>query len=414
MQNVLGQPRAIDLLQTSLQSGKLHHAFIFHGPPGVGKFTTAVGFAQILLCHQPISNNNLRAPCGLCPSCQLMNAGSSANAPAAEPPPTKSRKTKARSASATDPDSDDDGNDSDPDTSALNMQRWAHPDLHIVTKELARFDDEKSVRERKLITIPVEVLRRHLLAPAYRTAQLQHGKVFIIDEAQLIDLVGQNLLLKTLEEPPADHYFVLVTSQEDKLLPTIRSRCQRIPFVALESAILAQWLDRQSVIQKFSPTQRQWLIDFAGGSLGRLDLALRYELVNWGRELLPMLDQVQRDEFPLELGSTFARLIDEFALNWVAVHGKSASKEAANRLAANLLFTLISQWARRQMTLAADKAPAGDLVALDAHLDPWLQVIDLVHKTESQLAASLNLGLLCDHLALHLFITLRRLPKATA
>ncbi len=345
-----------------------------------------------------------------------MSVSSSADAPAAAPQPSSStsRKTKARTAPVNNLDPDDKADDSDNDPVASTMQSWAHPDLHIVTKELARFDDEKSVRDRKLINIPVEVLRRHLLAPAYRTAQLKHGKVFVIDEAQLIDLVGQNLLLKTLEEPPAGHYFILITAQEDKLLPTIRSRCQRIPFVALDSSVLAAWLDQHPIAPKLSPTQRQWLIDFAGGSLGRLDLALRYDLVSWGRELLPMLDQALRDEFSSELGTTFARLIDEFAQNWVAAHGKTASKEAANRQGAALLFTLLSQWARRNITLAADKAKAGDLLQLETHLDPWLKVIDLVHQAESQLAASLNLGLLCDHLALHLFVTLRRLPKGIA
>ena len=300
--------------------------------------------------------------------------------------------------------------DDDP-TSAMALQRWAHPDLHIVTKELARFDREKSIRDRKLTNIPVEVLRQHLLWPVYRSAQLEHGKVFIVDEAELMDLVGQNLLLKTLEEPPAQRYFILVTAQEDKLLATIRSRSQRIPFAALDAGIIANWLQAQPGTEKFTPTQQQWLIDFSAGSLGRLELALQYNLVTWARDLLPMLEEAQRGTFPTELGATFARLIDEFAQTLVDESGKTASKEAANRQGAALLFTLLTQWARKHLCLAADKAPAGDLIQLEAWLDPWLQVIDKVQQAESQLAANLNLGLLCDHLALHIFVELRRLPK---
>ena len=51
MDHVIGQQRAIEMLQSALRSDRLHHAFVFHGPSGVGKFTTAVAFARLLLCH---------------------------------------------------------------------------------------------------------------------------------------------------------------------------------------------------------------------------------------------------------------------------------------------------------------------------------------------------------------------------
>ena len=95
---------------------------------------------------------------------------------------------------------------------------------------------------------PVDVLRQHMIggwtkdpprfheAPAYLTPLSAPAKTFIIDEAELIDTVGQNALLKTLEEPPRRTYIFLVTSRPERLLPTIRSRCQHVRFVPLDHA----------------------------------------------------------------------------------------------------------------------------------------------------------------------------------
>ena len=106
-----------------------------------------------------------------------------------------------------------------------------HPDLHIIRKEMAKFSDNRSLRDKKQLNIPIDLLRERVIggksgetyhdAAAYRTAQMGHGKVFIIDEAELLDQTGQNAMLKTLEEPPSDTWFFLITSQPDRLLPTI-------------------------------------------------------------------------------------------------------------------------------------------------------------------------------------------------
>src|SRR5690606_4650358 len=119
---------------------------------------------------------------------------------------------------------------------------WPHPDLHVVTKELARYSEDRSTRERKLTQIPVDVLRTELIEPVYRAAQMGHGKVFIVDEAELLNDAGQNAMLKTLEEPPAGTTIILVTSIQDRLLPTIRSRCQRVAFVPLPDSVVSRWL----------------------------------------------------------------------------------------------------------------------------------------------------------------------------
>ena len=145
MQRILGQPNAIEALTGALRSGRVHHAWIFAGPKGVGKFTTAVVFAKQLLDPQfdPSGETNSQL-------------------------------------------------DLQTETSRL-IDAGTHPDLHIIQKELALFSDNPDLRTKKLMNIPLDLLRERVIggqtsdgrtheAPAYRTPTLGHGKVFIIDE----------------------------------------------------------------------------------------------------------------------------------------------------------------------------------------------------------------------------------------
>ena len=139
-----------------------------------------------------------------------------------------------------------DGNvDEDDDEASLSSP---HPDLHIITKELARYSDDRATRERKLTRMPVEVVRQHLIEPAQRPACSGMARCSSLDEAELLAGEGQNALLKTLEEPPGGAsggptVIILITSSEDRLLPTIRSRCQRVGFTPLPEEVIAGWLD---------------------------------------------------------------------------------------------------------------------------------------------------------------------------
>jgi DNA polymerase III subunit delta' len=366
MEHVLGQARAIEVLQSALQTGRLHHAYIFHGPAGVGKFTTACAFAKILLCHDPQTDltGQVRA-CGACESCRLLAA-----APAS-------------------------GNDGKAGHSEGTVAS-AHPDFHVITKELAAFSDDRDTRIRKLTTIPVQVLRAELVGPVGLSARLRHGKLFIIDEAELLAPVGQNILLKTLEEPPPDTYLILVTSREDALLPTIRSRCQRVGFGPLDDAIINDWVDRQKLV--LPESNRRWLLNFAAGSLGRAALAVEYDLFAWAKTVLTAIQEMRRGAFPTALGGQMAQMIDGFAKAWVDAHAQ-ASKEAANRQAAGLMWSLISQYARGQLAKAAEAGGGGDPDATEATLAPWLAVIDALSEAERELATNVNLGIVCDHLA---------------
>lgn len=356
MESILDQSSAIRVLQTAMNSGRMHHAWIFHGPAGVGKFTTAVRLARVLLC--PSASADLTgnvAACGVCKACRL-----------------------------------------------IDSQQTAHPDLHVVVKELARYHDERSIRERKLRNIPRGVLEQHLLDPAYRCSQMNHHKVFIIDEAELLDSTGQNTLLKTLEEPPAGTYIILVTAQEDRLLPTIRSRCQRVAFGLLDDETVRTWTERfiQSADEIDLPAeQRAWVVRFARGSLGRAKLAVEYRLDTWQQKLEPMIDALARGRGAGEIGPTMVELTGAFAEQWVK-RNANASKDAANKAAVRHALGLVGEICRRRLRDLTGQVDPSDPDVVEGRLKPWLRGIDLAQDADRHLETNVSVPLLLDNLAI--------------
>jgi len=165
MWQVIGQTRAVSLLQHSLESGTLAHAYLFVGPEHVGKMTLAINLAQALNCEAA------ERPCLTCPSCRKIAAG-------------------------------------------------GHADVQVIG--LTRNEDET---EAKLIHIEqIKEIQHSANLPPFEG----HRKVFIIETAELLSSDAANRLLKTLEEPPDNVTFILLTVN-DRLLPTtVVSRCQRL------------------------------------------------------------------------------------------------------------------------------------------------------------------------------------------
>lgn len=357
LSDILGQTRALETLRASIASGRVHHAWVFSGPAGVGKFTTAFAFGAMLL--DPTLAPNL----------------------AGELEVDDSSPTRAMIAAGT------------------------HPDLHIITKELAAYSDDRQVRERKLITIPKDVIDAHLLGPIVRAPSLRTSsliqKVFIIDEAELMDrsksqAPTQNSMLKTLEEPPPGSVIILVTSQEDRLLPTIRSRCQRVVFTPLDPASMSTWFRRaeKSFARPIDAAERGWIERFAAGSPGRALQAVETGLFEWSRALEPLLAKAERAEFATELGPTMSKLVGGWAEAWVDSH-KNASKEAANLAAVRHLAALLSDRFRERVR---HSAATGDADAAESAA----RRIEAVAKAERYVAASVNMSHALDALAVAL------------
>lgn len=340
--NVVGQSRGLEVLQRSMQSGRLHHAWIFHGPEGVGKFTAAISWAATLLdpTSVPDLSGNI-APDEQSHTQQLIAAGT-------------------------------------------------HPDLFVIRKELTPFSENAKIRTNKQRNIPKDILVEYLvrpatLAPTHRESTMA-GKVFIIDEAELVDQVGQNVMLKTLEEPGPGTLIILVTSSEDRLLPTIRSRCQRVGFVPLDDDAMRRWVTSRGF--DLAPDAHHWYMRYAGGSPGRFTRAVESDLYSWHTQIDPMLSRAMRGEHPPGLGTLMSSLIDGWASDWVKQGdklGENRSKEAANQTAASMMLSLIAQQARTGLT--------------DPRLsDRSLRTIDSVTRAGTELSTNVSFKLVMEHL----------------
>jgi len=339
---LFGQELATTQLAQAIGSGHMHHAWILHGPSGVGKCTAAMECARLLLDDETLDEN-----------IEAFKA------------PRDSRVAEL-------------------------IDLASHPDLHVIRKERADDSSIKEMRDRKQTNIPLDLLRELMIggvvgdgksfdSPVWRGAYLGHNKVFIIDEAELLDPYGQNALLKTLEEPPAGTYVFLVTTQEERLLPTIRSRCQRVAFRALDAAAMGAWFDRFGV----EDSSRPWLSEFSEGAPGTAELAMKHGLRAWSEELLPRFAMLEQGRFDGGLADRLAELVGEFAERVVKENAK-ASKEAANRQATRCALLTLASRSRAQIAAAAMR---GDVqgVAEAAYR------VELIVRLESEVRANVNL-----------------------
>jgi len=298
---IVGQARAMHALHTALSSGRVHHCWLFSGAPGTGKKTAALAFAAVLLnpTAQPDLSGRVRP----------------------------------------DPESE----------VAKLLARSAHPDLHIVRKELAAFSRKDRVRNGKQTNIPVEVVREFLIEPAQVASSHAGGlanKVFIVEQAELLgggDPAAQNALLKTLEEPPEGTVIILVTASENRLLPTVRSRSQRVAFTPLTDDDMRAWALSAEV--GLDPRAVEEALPLAEGAPGRLIELVREGDLDWHRQIGPMLEAASRGSFDPRLGQTMHDLANGWATKWAKVDERR-SKDVANRAAARRMFRLVGAHAR--------------------------------------------------------------------
>ncbi|HMA92234.1 MAG TPA: DNA polymerase III subunit delta', partial [Polyangiaceae bacterium] len=183
---ILGQPTAIEIMTRALRSGRLHHAYRFEGPAGVGKEMTALAFARCLVCEQPCQGLAC-CNCGACRRAISMTA---------EPPIVP-----------------------------------LHPDVVFVARGLYP-PSMLGTSTPESTAIGIEQIRRMVLSRIGFSSHEGRALVFLVRDADDLSQSAANALLKTLEEPPARVHFILLTSRPNRLLDTIRSRTLPIRFGA--------------------------------------------------------------------------------------------------------------------------------------------------------------------------------------
>ncbi len=192
-ESVLGQAPAVESLRHALTSGRVHHAYRFEGPDGVGKEKVALEFAARLVCSEPGTEP--------CPDCLRRVTTFSA-----EPPCVP-----------------------------------LHPDVVLVERGLY----QGLLNASELTGISVEQIRRVVLGRVGFPPHEGRALVFIVRDADQLTLPAANALLKTLEEPGASTHFILLTSRPQRLLDTVLSRTLPVRFGPLPDEVLAELLRRR-------------------------------------------------------------------------------------------------------------------------------------------------------------------------
>ena len=212
-----------DWMQFAAQYERLPGALLLTGPQGIGKGQFAQRVAQALLCEAPQVHH---APCGVCPACQWLVAES-------------------------------------------------HPDYRQLTPD--RADEDEGKGPRKLAQIKIERVRE-VIAFAQLSAHRAGRRVIVISPVEALNSAAANALLKLLEEPPLGVYFILVTQNSARVLPTLLSRCRQFPMTQPGPQVALAWLTEQGV------ARAETELAFAGGAplalLEMAQVALRDRLVS--------------------------------------------------------------------------------------------------------------------------------------
>lgn len=280
LHEVIGQTAAVGQLQQNISVSRLPHAFIFTGPTGVGRRTTAIALGKLLLCENPQSAEggllaeisdapSTKRPCGKCNSCKLMDS-------------------------------------------------QTHPDFQLIYKELARFHDDSAVRNRVMQGLGIDVIRKFLLDPVALGSSYGHGKIFVVLEAELMSIAAQNALLKTLEEPPLGVVIILITQKDQQLLPTTRSRCALIRFNPLPHDFVVKTLTADGIARE----QAEFWASFSDGSIGRSKRLSEMGMYEIKCDILGKLASLPRSG-DAKLGEQMAKTSDKLAENLV----KDAKKQ---------------------------------------------------------------------------------------
>jgi len=207
MNDYVGHDKAWRQFATACDSGKIHHGWILSGPRGIGKSAFALRAAAMLV---------------------------------------------------------------DPENAYASMiARGSHPDILSVKRlpkePLKEDEDIDDVTEFKR-SITVDQIRGLQQSLTTRPG-LSNRRAIIIDAADDLERGGANALLKSLEEPPVGTFFFLVSHASDRLLPTIRSRCQILRFEGLSDADMASVLHR--AVPEVGADELQALIRLGNGTPGQ-------------------------------------------------------------------------------------------------------------------------------------------------
>ena len=363
LKDIFCQDKAIGRLQQAFAAGRLAHAYIFAGPDGVGKRTTAQAWAKMLLCR---NRTEKKGPgpffdsCGGCGSCQVFEGG-------------------------------------------------AHPDYHLIEKELRPFTAKDKGKEAKQ-NLPISVIREFLLDKVAARPAMGDRAVFVIRESEKLNASSQNALLKALEEPPKHCFIILLCSRADKLLPTTLSRCQTIRFGPVDEQHITAALSRLGV----GKAESEYWARFSDGQLGQAITwaTLEPKETTCYKIKTKLIESLARHELSdsLELADWMLKAAKLIGEAW-APEEPNTSKTDINRRAQKGLLRMIITAFNDAMKLAAgvrenlvNADQAGQIEAIGRRFDAEQSARKIATAYESArwIEANVNEKLIFEQLLLNL------------
>ena len=261
---VWGHDQAVTTLQSAVREG-VRHAYILSGFHHVGKYALAQEFSRSLMCQQPESPG---IPCGDCPACRRVTRGT-------------------------------------------------HPDVTLYDLERQQQEAGKSSTSKNL-SLNIETVRAITSSVSLRPMEASH-RVVIVDDVETMQETAQEAFLKTLEEPPPYATILLLTTDAELMLETIRSRATTIQLQTVLPATIEEMLrasgvdDEPATTIALAATGRPgWAIEAAGNpALLEQRLELQSTVVSWiqSNPYQRMTEATRLgDAFSKDRASVYARL----------------------------------------------------------------------------------------------------------
>ncbi len=271
--DIVGQQNIKDHLLSIAKSGKVSHAQLFVGPEGSGKLPMAIAFAQYINCENPVGNE----PCGVCRSCKKMARYTHPDIIFVYPT-ISSSKYKVN-------------------YSINFIEHWQEALIsspYISLNEwIKKISGGQGNKQASIFKDDSETIIRRLSVKSFEA----QNRVIIIWHAEKMNAVAANKILKILEEPQPNTYFILTTDTSDLLLPTILSRTQMLKFPKVNTQDILHWLTKN--YPELKETQIISISKLAEGNIIRARQLVEMFLNDEKFELLELFKQLMRSAYKL-------------------------------------------------------------------------------------------------------------------
>ncbi|MBQ6844041.1 MAG: DNA polymerase III subunit [Agathobacter sp.] len=253
-QDIVGHNKIIEHLKNAIKMDKVSHAYIINGEDNSGKMMLAETFAMALQCEE-----GKPEPCGNCRSC---------------------RQAKERN----------------------------QPDIIFIGQD-------EMMEEKKTKSISVDEIRTLLNNDIVIKPYSSKYKIYIVDHAEKMNVQAQNALLKTIEEPPAYGVILLLTSNADSFLQTIRSRCILLNIKTVEEEQIKKHLMKKYQVPDY---KAEICAAFAQGNVGKaIQLASSDSFNEMKQDVLSLvkkMEEVEIYELPLTIKNinTYKQSMEEY------------------------------------------------------------------------------------------------------